>query len=869
MTYSFFFLHIIVIYVIYFSVNIQNYQILKSIGKGGMGEVFLARDPICGRNVALKVMREEWKDSPVMRRRFLREAQIAAKLSHPSIIPIHSIEESLYTMPFIEGETLKEILKKTREQSKDGTPLHPIGSSVPALVRIFLSICGAVAYAHSHGILHRDLKPENIIVGKFGEVIILDWGLADFIDRPERNNQLDLKEESPSLTQPGKIPGTLLYMAPERAFGAKSSIQTDIYSMGVILYQILTLHFPFHRKSVKEFRKMHEYEKILPPEELAPDREISPHLSSIVFQCLEKSPKKRFKTMLELMRELENYIEGIPEWQKGAELFLDRKKDWLIQENIALAKHRALTRGIESVEWVNLMISKGQYPGNISIETTLAISEQNQGVGILFCIPEADLPTAVDEAFCMWFSDHGLRLYRSNVEVLRADHIILEKGRPYHVRITHVDNHIRLFLDGIQQVAFHSVIPLAGSRVGLLLRDGFYSIDSLRVSVGSQSIMVNCLAIPDAFLARGNFEDALQEYRKISHSFPGRAEGREATFLAGMTLLKKGKMQKVKQKREELFAGAFSEFEKLHNTAGGPLEYLGKSKIYKAQKEFREEAKCLELALRKYPHHPLRPILIENILTRLHESSQTNRLVAYHFALIVLRHLDHLPDAKAFAQLLESHLELLPFFKQGGDQRLCLIIQLAFWLDLPSVLMELIEREGLDEINLQNAHIALLLLGDDQIGDLSYLEKKEKEVIFARFEYALIRGNTLPNEPYPLWKALKEKEWDNAKRIVSSLRDEDLYDETKVQFFLYGCFLAKTEGEEAAIHHLINVSEKPFPPTTTLLSHYLKGRISLKNGWIETALPFEKVSLMQQLELFSLCIGDQKFFKNVKRLKES
>lgn len=845
--------------------NVQKYQILKSIGKGGMGEVFLAHDPICGREVALKMMREEWKDNPTMRERFLREARIAAQLSHPNIIPIYSIEESLYTMPHIEGETLKEILRKTREQSKNGEPLHPIGSSIPSLVRIFLSVCGAVAYAHSRGVLHRDLKPENIIVGKFKEVIILDWGLANFIERPEKNG-FDFKEDSPDLTQPGKIPGTLMYMAPERAFGARSSIQTDIYSMGVILYQILTLQFPFHRKSVKEFRKIHEHEKILDPEEVAPDREISPHLSNIVRKCLAKNPKKRFQTMVQLIRELENYIEGIPEWQKGVELFLDRKEDWEFQENIALAKHRALTRGIESVEWVNLMISKAQFPGNISIETTLTVHEQNQGVGILFCIPDTDLPKAVEEAYCIWFSDQGLRLYRSNVEVLRLEQLILEKERPYRIRITYVDNHIRLFVDGTQKIGFYSVIPLAGSRVGLFLRDAAFSMNSLRISVGSQSIMVNCLAVPDAFLARGNYTDALQEYRKISHSFPGRAEGREATFLAGVTLLKKGEKQRQKQKREKLFAEAFSEFEKLHNTPGGPLEYLGKSMVYKTQKEFREEAKCLELALRRYPYHPLKPVLVENILTRLHESSQSNRHVAYLFALIVLRHLQSLPDAKAFADVLEATLEKLPFFHQSSDQRNFLIIQLAFWLDLPSVLIELLEKEDLDSANIQNAHVALLLLGEENVADSSYLEKQTKELEYARFEYALRRGETLPKKPYPLWKALREKNWTEAKKIVASLPETDFYDETKETFFLYGCFLAKDQGEKAALMHLTNIPEKSFPPTTALLSHYLKGRINLKNEWIEKALAFEKLRLMQQLELFSLCLGDEKLLKTIKKL---
>ena len=826
-----------------------------------MGEVFLAHDAVCGRDVALKQMRDEWKDNPTMQERFLREARIAAQLSHPSIIPIYTIEESFYTMAHIEGETLKEILQKTKEQSKNGEPLHPIGSSVPALVRIFLSVCGAVAYAHSRGVLHRDLKPENIIVGKFGEVIILDWGLADFIAHPEKNG-FDFKEGSPTLTQPGKIPGTLLYMAPERAFGAKSSLQADIYSLGVVLYQILTLSFPFKRKSMKEFRKMHEHEKILDPEEVAPDREISPHLSNIARRCLEKNPQKRFQKMRQLMRELENYIEGIPEWQRASELKLERKEDWQFQENIALAKHRALMRGIESVEWVNLMISKAQFPGNILIEAELTLKEGNHGVGFLFCISETNLPKAVEESYCLWFSDQGVRLYRSNVEVFHTDQVVLEKERPYRIRITHIENHIRFFLDGVQKFGFLNVIPLPGTRIGLLMRDGAFTIDSLKISVGSQTITVNCLAVPDAFLARKSYDEALQEYRKISHSFPGRAEGREATFRGGLTLLKKAEKQKQKSKREALFGEALTEFEKLHNTPGGPLEYLGKSLVYKAGGEFQEEAKCFELALRKYPKHPLKPILVENILSRLHESSQTNRQAAYHFALIVLRHLSHLSDAKKIAEVFEKHLEPLPFFAPSASRKEHLIIQLAFWLRFPSVLTEMLERDNLADTDTQNAHVALLLLGGD--GDLSILEKESPEIKHARFEYSLKNGMPLPDEPHPLWTALKEKKWERAKEILGSLPPESLQDEKSFNFFLHGCHLAKEKGEEEALSHLTSISERPFPPTTTLLSHFLKGRINLKNGWIEKAFFYEKLRLMQQLELFSLCLGDEKLHKIAK-----
>ncbi len=124
-----------------------------------MGEVFLAHDSSCGRDVALKRMRDKWLDNETMKNRFLREARVAAQLAHPSIIPIYSIEEGFYTMPYIEGETLKEIIKVTQEQAHKGEPLHPIGHSVPALVRLFLNICGAVAYSHSRGVLHRDLSP--------------------------------------------------------------------------------------------------------------------------------------------------------------------------------------------------------------------------------------------------------------------------------------------------------------------------------------------------------------------------------------------------------------------------------------------------------------------------------------------------------------------------------------------------------------------------------------------------------------------------------------------------------------------------------------------------------------------------------------
>lgn len=155
--------------------TIGQYACLKIIGKGGMGEVLLAFDPICDRQVAIKRIRPDLKRHTALKNRFLREATITAQLTHPGIISIYSIHqdenEIYYTMPYIEGETLRQILKNAHQKFRKAT----VEGSIPALLPIFKSICQTVSYAHSKGVLHRDLKPENILVGTFGEVIVFDY----------------------------------------------------------------------------------------------------------------------------------------------------------------------------------------------------------------------------------------------------------------------------------------------------------------------------------------------------------------------------------------------------------------------------------------------------------------------------------------------------------------------------------------------------------------------------------------------------------------------------------------------------------------------------------------------------------------------
>lgn len=915
--------------------SIGPYQVFRSIGKGGMGEVFLAYDTTCGRRIALKKIRSDLIDFKKIHKRFLTEARITSQLTHPAIIPIYTIHEEngmiYYTMPFVEGMTLKQILHDTFKLEKKGEEATHLGS-IPSLIRIFIQVAQAIAYAHASNVLHRDIKPENIIVGPFGEVFILDWGLAKMASQPETEEGEGEEENTcPEITTVGKVVGTVSYMAPERALGNPANFHTDIYSLGIILYQILTLHLPFKREGLKEFRESMKKEELPDPAIVAPYRDVSASLAHIVSKCLAKNPDERYQTTQELVDDLDNYIEGRFSWIPSAELNIHRKKDWEFQENVFIADHIAITRGAEESDWVSLMISKASYTENIKFEAVVKIGEKGQGIGILLSLPEASERIHLNEGYCLWLGsdlNKNTKLTRSAVEVMQAPEIYLQREVSYRIRIEKIDRNFSFFLNDILQFSYLSHLPLVGTHVGIISRDDHFAITPITLSVGSQNIMVNCLAVPDAFLAHKDYTTALIEYRRIGDSFHGRQEGREAIFRAGITLIEQAKAEE----KPALFDLALEEFEKLHTTPGAPLGYLGKSLVYRALGEYEEEIKCFELAYRRYPGHPLLSVLQEQVVFRMHESSRLHRRATYHFILLAIQHLPKVlatTHTKKLFKSLQKHWEHLPFIEEEGDEKTQFGIQLAFWLAKPYVLTEFIhdqlKKTKRSPVIIVNALFCLIELGSWKLAETEmnqFLKKThdaelkqkchhleqlfhfkqglkptfspktsltfdEERIYFHMMEDALTQQNTplvysiakaiehcpmsdeaaLTLDCAHIWAALWDKNWTLASDLLHRYSIEDLNKETSLLYFLYGCWLLVTEGEEIAAIHFRGALPVAFPRTWALFGHYLHGKETDRQTWLDKAFLWEKRKLWQQMTLYTHCLGDEEQSKHYAELE--
>src|SRR6516164_903670 len=298
----------------------QRFRLLRPHMRGGLGEVFVALDAELHREVALKQILERHADDPVSRQRFVAEAEITGGLEHPGVVPVYGLGtygggRPYYAMRFIKGDSLKEAIEHFH--GDDALQSNPGRRSLELrkLLRRFLDVSNAIDYAHSRGVIHRDLKPANIILGKHGETLVVDWGLAKAVGRadPSVGEQTIVPSSSGSSeTLPGSALGTPAYMSPEQASGDLNLLgpRSDVYALGATLYCLLTGKPPFEGDDIGEILGKVQKGDFVRPREVSPA--LDKALEAVCLKAMANPPQERYPSCRALADDVERWMADEP-----------------------------------------------------------------------------------------------------------------------------------------------------------------------------------------------------------------------------------------------------------------------------------------------------------------------------------------------------------------------------------------------------------------------------------------------------------------------------------------------------------------------------------------------------------------------------
>ena len=337
----------------------QRFRILRPHARGGLGAVFVAMDAELNREVALKRILDNHADDPGSRQRFLLEAEVTGGLEHPGIVPVYGLGtygdgRPYYAMRFIKGDSLKEAIERFHTGGEPGPDAGRRSLGLRQLLRRFTDVCNAIDYAHSRGVLHRDIKPANVIVGKHGETLVVDWGLAKATGKGEAGGDertlVPASASGSAETLPGSAMGTPAYMSPEQARGDLESIgpRSDVYSLGATLYCLLTGKPPFEGEVFDIIRGVQAGD-FAAPRRVAPALDAA--LEAVCLKAMALSPEGRYPTPKALAEDIERWMAGEPvsAWR---EPWRRRARRWL-------ARHRGLVASAAAALLIVAVVSVG------------------------------------------------------------------------------------------------------------------------------------------------------------------------------------------------------------------------------------------------------------------------------------------------------------------------------------------------------------------------------------------------------------------------------------------------------------------------------------------------------------------------------
>jgi serine/threonine-protein kinase len=331
------------------------FRVLRLHAQGGLGQVYLARDEELGREVALKEIQLQYADDPASQARFVLEGEVTGKLEHPGIVPVYGLGRyrdgrPYYAMRFIRGDSLQDVIHRFHESHQAVREPGQRAMDLRLLLRRFVDVCNAIAYAHSRGVLNRDIKPANVMLGQYGETLVLDWGLAKLVGQTDVASSsvggaaVDTLRSTAATacahTQVGSAMGTPAYMSPEQAAGELNKLgqASDVYSLGATLYSLLTGKPPIEGKDLGLVLERVQKGDFPPPRQIRKDVPVG--LEAICLKAMALRPEDRYGSAEALADEVEHWLADEPV-QAHREPWLVRTRRWMRRHRTAVTASAA------------------------------------------------------------------------------------------------------------------------------------------------------------------------------------------------------------------------------------------------------------------------------------------------------------------------------------------------------------------------------------------------------------------------------------------------------------------------------------------------------------------------------------------------